>query len=39
MIFTRPLWVEGTLRVEVSSNDLADSAYAIMAEQVELMSD
>lgn len=35
----QPLWIEGTLRVEGSSNELADSAYTIMAEQVELMSD
>lgn len=32
-----PLWVEGTLRVEVSSNELADSAYTIEADSVELV--
>ena len=30
-----PLWIEGTLRVEVSSNELADSAYTIEAQTVE----
>ncbi len=35
----QPLWVEGTLRVEVSSNQLADSAYTITANEVELISD
>ena len=34
-----PLWIEGTLRGEVSSNELADSAYTIEARSVELMSD
>lgn len=34
-----PLWIEGTLRVEVSSNDLADSAYTIEAHTVELITD
>ena len=34
-----PLWVEGTLRVEVSSNDLADSAYTIEAQVVEPITD
>ena len=34
-----PLWIEGTLRVEVSSNDLADSAYTIEAQTVELITD
>ena len=33
-----PLWVEGTLRVEVVSNELADSAYAIDAKIVELVT-
>ena len=33
-----PLWVEGTLRVEVISNELADSAYAIDAKIVELVT-
>ncbi len=35
----QPLWVEGTLRIEVSSNQLADSAYTITANEVELISD
>ncbi len=30
-----PLWVTGTLRVEVISNELADSAYTIEAQTVE----
>lgn len=34
-----PLWVEGTLRVEVSSNELADSAYTIEAQTVEPITD
>ena len=34
-----PLWIEGTLRVEVSSNELADSAYTIEAQVVELVTD
>ncbi len=34
-----PLWVEGTLRVEISSNDLADSAYAIEAQSVQVITD
>jgi len=34
-----PLWVEGVLRVEVSSNALADFAYAIDAEKVELITE
>ena len=34
-----PLWVEGRLQIEMSSNDLADSAYIIAAETVELMTD
>ena len=34
-----PLWVEGTLRVEVSSNQLADSAYTITAQRVEAITD
>ncbi|WP_022966061.1 DUF3299 domain-containing protein [Denitrificimonas caeni] len=34
----QPLWVEGTLRVEVSSNQLADSAYTITANEVVLIS-
>ena len=34
-----PLWIEGTLRVEVSSNELADSAYTIEAQVVELITD
>lgn len=35
----QPLWVEGTLRVEVSSNQLADSAYTITAQRVEAITD
>ncbi len=35
----QPLWVEGTLRVEVSSNQLADSAYSITAQRVEAITD
>jgi hypothetical protein len=34
-----PLWVTGTLRVEVSSNQLADSAYTIEAQTVELVTE
>lgn len=34
-----PLWVEGILRVEVNSNDLADSAYTIDAAKVEWVTD
>lgn len=34
-----PLWVKGTLRVEVSSNELADSAYTIEAQTVELVTE
>lgn len=34
----QPLWVEGTLRIEVSSNELADSAYTITANEVVLIS-
>ncbi|MCW3149271.1 DUF3299 domain-containing protein [Stutzerimonas stutzeri] len=30
-----PLWVDGPLRIEAVSNDLADAAYAIQAEAVE----
>ena len=35
----QPLWVEGTLRIEVSSNQLADSAYTITAQRVEAITD
>lgn len=35
----QPLWVEGTLQVEVSSNELADSAYTIAAQRVEAITD
>ncbi len=35
----QPLWVEGTLRVEVSSNQLADSAYTITAQRVVAITD
>ena len=34
-----PLWVEGILRVAVSSNELADSAYILDAQTVELITD
>lgn len=34
-----PLWIEGRLHIETSSNDLADSAYTIAAEKVELMTE
>lgn len=34
-----PLWIEGVLRVEVSSNALADSAYTIEAQSVEVMTE
>lgn len=34
-----PLWVEGTVRIEASSNALADSAYTIEAQSVELITD
>lgn len=34
-----PLWVEGVLRVEVSSNELADSAYVIEAQRVEVITE
>ncbi|MDY0250034.1 MAG: DUF3299 domain-containing protein [Pseudomonas sp.] len=34
-----PLWVEGRLHIEVNSNDLADSAYTITAERVELITE
>ncbi len=30
-----PLWVDGTLRVEPVTNDLADAAYSLVAERVE----
>ncbi|MDY7219716.1 DUF3299 domain-containing protein [Denitrificimonas sp. JX-1] len=32
-----PLWVEGTLNIELSSNELADAAYTIAADKVELV--
>ena len=35
----QPLWIEGTLRVEGSSNQLADSAYTITAQRVEAITD
>lgn len=34
-----PLWVEGTLKVEPISNELADAAYAIIAKQVQILTD
>jgi len=34
-----PLWVDGMLRVEPVSNDLADAAYALSAEKVELVEE
>ncbi|MGE8358676.1 DUF3299 domain-containing protein [Pseudomonas sp.] len=34
-----PLWVDGTLKVEQVSNDLADSAYAMDAGEVRLVTD
>ena len=34
-----PLWVDGPLRIEHASNELADAAYAINAAQVELVDE
>lgn len=34
-----PLWVSGILRIENSSNDLADSAYAMNADSVRLVDE
>ena len=34
-----PLWVEGALKIEQVSNDLADSAYAMEAGDVRLVTD
>lgn len=34
-----PLWVDGTLQVERSSNDLADAAYALAADRVTPVED
>lgn len=34
-----PLWVEGRLSIEINNNDLADSAYTIAADKVELISE
>lgn len=34
-----PLWVDGPLRVEPVSNDLADAAYALVAERVQLIEE
>lgn len=34
-----PLWVSGPLKVEKVSNDLADAAYALDAEQVRVVED
>jgi hypothetical protein len=32
-----PLWVEGTLKVEKVSNDMADAAYAMDASKVRVV--
>lgn len=34
-----PLWVNGTLKIEAVSNDLADAAYALDAAQVRLVQE
>lgn len=34
-----PLWVDGTLRIEPVSNDLADAAYVITAAEVSLVDE
>ena len=34
-----PLWVDGPLRIEHASNELADAAYAIRASRVELVDE
>lgn len=34
-----PLWVDGLLRVEPVSNDLADAAYALAADQVRVIEE
>ncbi len=34
-----PLWVDGRLRIEPVSNDLADAAYAITAAEVSLVAE
>ena len=34
-----PLWVDGTLRIEPVSNDLADAAYALAAANVALVDE
>lgn len=34
-----PLWVDGTLRIEPVSNDLADAAYVITAAEVSLVEE
>lgn len=34
-----PLWVDGRLHVEPVSNDLADAAYALVAEKVQLIEE
>ena len=34
-----PLWVDGPLRVESVSNDLADAAYALIADSVRLIDE
>jgi hypothetical protein len=34
-----PLWVEGPLKIEAVSNDLADAAYTLKATKVRLVED
>ena len=34
-----PLWVEGVLKIEAVSNDLADAAYALDASRVRLVEE
>ena len=34
-----PLWVEGPLKIEAVSNDLADAAYTMTATKVRLVED
>ena len=34
-----PIWVDGTLKVEQVSNDLADAAYALDADSVRLVEE
>ena len=35
----QPLWVEGRLRIESSSNALADAAYSLQASQLRLVEE